>query len=188
MQARNRCAAVKAPLEYRWFTDGSMRHAPGLSRTQHIKLCRQAVLALTTLELPVGETVLLLHPPLPLVGGSKWTERGCQQNGCGRGGGGPVIGTAAPAARPRAAGSTWRFAESSSPSSPSPRGACSDRAEVSAQRRRQRPSGRRQGAVKNRWPDLSCERRELRSGHRLAAAVGSQGDGVYTGCAARSYY
>ena len=26
----------------------------------------------------VGETVILLHPPLPLVGVSMWMERGCQ--------------------------------------------------------------------------------------------------------------
>ena len=29
----------------------------------------------------VGETVILLHPPLPLLGGSIRTERGCQRNG-----------------------------------------------------------------------------------------------------------
>ena len=29
--------------------------------------------------LAVGETVILLHPPLPLVGVSIWTERGRQQ-------------------------------------------------------------------------------------------------------------
>ena len=28
----------------------------------------------------VGETVILLHPLLPLVGFSIWMERGCQQN------------------------------------------------------------------------------------------------------------
>ena len=28
--------------------------------------------------LAVGETVILLHPPLPLVGVSIWMERGCQ--------------------------------------------------------------------------------------------------------------
>ena len=32
------------------------------------------------LSLAVGETVSLLHPPLPLAGVSMWTGRGCQQN------------------------------------------------------------------------------------------------------------
>ena len=32
-------------------------------------------------RLAVGETVILLHPPLPLVGASVGKERGCQQNG-----------------------------------------------------------------------------------------------------------
>ena len=31
-------------------------------------------------DLAVGETVILLHPPLPLGGASIGTERGCQQN------------------------------------------------------------------------------------------------------------
>ena len=31
-------------------------------------------------RLAVGETVILLHPPLPLVGVSIWMERGCQSN------------------------------------------------------------------------------------------------------------
>ena len=31
-------------------------------------------------EVAVGETVTLLHPPLPLVGVSMWIERGHQQN------------------------------------------------------------------------------------------------------------
>ena len=30
--------------------------------------------------LAVGETVILLHPPLPSVGVSIWMERGCQRN------------------------------------------------------------------------------------------------------------
>ena len=30
--------------------------------------------------LAVGETVILLHSPLPSVGVSIWMERGCQQN------------------------------------------------------------------------------------------------------------
>ena len=34
----------------------------------------------TPTRLAVGEIVILLHPPLPLVGVSIWTERGCQQN------------------------------------------------------------------------------------------------------------
>ena len=34
-----------------------------------------------TVTLAVGETVILLHPPLPLVGVSIAMERGCQQNG-----------------------------------------------------------------------------------------------------------
>ena len=29
-------------------------------------------------DLAVGETVILLHPPLPLAGASIWMERGCQ--------------------------------------------------------------------------------------------------------------
>ena len=29
-------------------------------------------------RLAIGETVILLHPPLPLVGVSTWMERGCQ--------------------------------------------------------------------------------------------------------------
>ena len=29
-------------------------------------------------RLAVGETIILLHPPLPLVGVSIWMERGCQ--------------------------------------------------------------------------------------------------------------
>ena len=33
-----------------------------------------------TALLAVGETVILLHPPLPLVGVSIGMERGCQQN------------------------------------------------------------------------------------------------------------
>ena len=33
------------------------------------------------LDLAVGETVSLLHPPLPLVGVSMGIERGCQHNG-----------------------------------------------------------------------------------------------------------
>ena len=28
----------------------------------------------------IGETVILLHTPLPLSGVSVWMERGCQQN------------------------------------------------------------------------------------------------------------
>ena len=31
-------------------------------------------------DLAVGETVILLHPPLPLEGVSMWMEKGCQQN------------------------------------------------------------------------------------------------------------
>ena len=31
-------------------------------------------------SLAVGETVILLHPPLPLVGVSIWMQRECQQN------------------------------------------------------------------------------------------------------------
>ena len=31
-------------------------------------------------SLTAGETVILLHPRLPSVGVSIWTERGCQQN------------------------------------------------------------------------------------------------------------
>ena len=31
-------------------------------------------------RLAVGETAILLQPPLPLVGGSIWMERGCHQN------------------------------------------------------------------------------------------------------------
>ena len=30
--------------------------------------------------LAVGETFILLHPPLPLVGVSMWVKRGCQSN------------------------------------------------------------------------------------------------------------
>ena len=33
-----------------------------------------------TARLAVGETVILLHRPLSLVGVSMWVERGCQQN------------------------------------------------------------------------------------------------------------
>ena len=29
-------------------------------------------------RLAIGETVILLHPPLPFVGDSIWMERGCQ--------------------------------------------------------------------------------------------------------------
>ena len=29
-------------------------------------------------QVAVRETVILLHPPLPLVGVSTWMERGCQ--------------------------------------------------------------------------------------------------------------
>ena len=32
------------------------------------------------LQIAVGETVTLLHPPPPLAGVSMRTERGCQQN------------------------------------------------------------------------------------------------------------
>ena len=32
------------------------------------------------LDLAIGETVIVLHPPLPLVGVSIGMERGCQYN------------------------------------------------------------------------------------------------------------
>ena len=35
---------------------------------------------LLVVKLAVGETAILPHPPLPLVGLSIWMERGCQQN------------------------------------------------------------------------------------------------------------
>ena len=43
---------------------------------------RPAVVQHVDIRLAIDETVILLHPPLPLVGAPTWMERGCQQNDC----------------------------------------------------------------------------------------------------------
>ena len=57
---------------------------PGLparsSSSRHARAGRRSRRGTWRTGLAVGETVILLHPPLPLVGVSIGVERGCQQN------------------------------------------------------------------------------------------------------------
>ena len=92
-------SAARAERRYRWLSTGRWVATPipgtpaavapanccpifaRLGHAQNLEAIVSKVLASSPtvrVVLAVGETVFLLHPPLPLVVVSTWMERGCQ--------------------------------------------------------------------------------------------------------------